>query len=268
MRQAMHARLTGLRHGARVPAAALTAALVAVAIGARAATAVAPEVLADDDAKAEFSYLSEDRRALDRLLAELRPLRESERAEELYLYAHVEFRRQQLAFGARAMREAETAGEACLEALDRREAHAARDAEGLVLAAACAGYLAEHGGIKHLSAGRRRDASLEAAKALAPANPRVLLLAATVGWFQATSAAERRALRPLCQRSAEAFDAVVATPPGAPTWGGAEAWLFVGRGLEEDGNLVGARSAYERALLVAPDFAAAKRHLARLSGRG
>ena len=250
-----------------LPLARLLGLAAALALGISAsAHAANTELLADAEAKSEYAYFTADRHALAELLAELKPLKQSSDPLDLYGYAHASFRRLQLAAIAHVPHEAELAGDECLDALDREGAALAGDAESLALAAGCAGYLAEFGGIKHLTAGRRRDASLEAARALAPANPRVLLTAGILGWFKARSSpAERLAVRTSFTRAAELFDRVAATAPGAPTWGGAEAWLFVGRGLEADGDLVGARSAYERALLIAPDFAVARRHLARLA---
>jgi len=248
-----HARLLGLG----------LALAFALAPGARAANT---ELLADAEAKSEYAYFTADRHALEQLIAEIRPLRESSDPLELYGYAHAAFRRLQLAAIAHLPREAEAAGAECLATLDRLGDALGSNAEALSLAAGCAGYLAEFGGIKHLTAGHRRDSSLEAARALAPANPRVLLTAGILGWFRAArSPADRSLARASFTRAAERFDQVEASAPGSPTWGGAEAWLFVGRGLEEDGDLVGARSAYERALLIAPDFAVARRHLARLA---
>ena len=252
------------RARARARFLGLTAALAL--LGLPAAQAANTELLADAEAKSEYAYFTADRHALAQLLAELKPLKESNDALELYGYAHASFRRLQLAAIAHVPREAEIAGQECLSALDREGAALGASAESLALAAGCAGYLAEFGGIKHLTAGHRRDSSLAAARALEPANPRVLLTAGILGWFKASrTPAERVAVRASFTRAAELFDRVAETAPGAPTWGGTEAWLFVGRGLEEDGDLVGARSAYERALIIAPDFAVARRHLARLA---
>jgi hypothetical protein len=265
----MSLRFDPCRGGSRRRArAALATAALALGLGAGTGAASASrEALADADAKTEFSYLTEDRKALERLVAELKPFRESEQPAELYAYAHAQFRALQLAFAAHSARAAEQASEACLAALDRRAGQLAKDAEGLALTAGCAGYQAELGALKHLTAGHRRDVSLEAARALAPSNPRVLLVAAITEWFRATTPAQRLAARAGFERAAQGFDTVAVRGPGEPTWGGAEAWLFVGRGLEEQGELVGARSAYERALLVAPEFAAARRRLARLSAK-
>ena len=249
-------------------------AAVAIALGlgaaglAPATRAADAELIGDAAAKAEFDYFTEDRRALERLATETKALRDSADPVELYAYAHVQFRRLQLAAAAHAGREADDAGSACLAALDKRAAAMPRDVEGLALGAACAGYLAELGGLKRLTAGHRRDSNLEAGHALAPANPRLLLTAAIFDWFHgASTPAGRAAVSAQLTRVASLFDQVVDSAPGAPSWGGAEAWLFVGRAFEQDGNLLGARNAYERSLLIAPEFAAAKRRLARLSAR-
>lgn len=245
--------------------AASIALALGVLLGARAACAATPDELADAEAKAEYAYFTEDGRALERLVASLAPLSGSNDPIELYAYAHAEFRRLQLASLAHAERAAQVSGVSCIDALERRaEKH--HDAEGLALEAACAGYLAAQGRLAHLTAGHRRDVSLAAARELAPDNPRVELVGALIDWFRSDAPpAARQAARAAFGRAAAAFDTVAASAPGEPTWGAAESWLFVARGLEEDGDLVGARSAYERALLVAPDFAAARRGLTRLA---
>ncbi|HXQ64263.1 MAG TPA: hypothetical protein VN787_05370 [Steroidobacteraceae bacterium] len=255
----------GRRHACGGWRAAGLAALALCAPGARGAT---PEELADVATQADYAFFTEDRRAVSRLVANLGAFRESSDPLELYSYALAEFRRLQLAARNHDETEAESSGSACLAALDKRAATTPGDAEGLALEAACAGYLAELGGLRRLTAGRKRDASLAAARALAPANPRVLLTRALTAWFgRGTSAAARAETRAALIRAASAFDAIAAAAPGEPTWGGAEAWLFVGRALEQDADLVGARSAYERALLIAPDFAVARRRLGSLSSR-
>ena len=228
--------------------------------------AASPDQLGDAEAKTEYAYFTEDRPALEHLVVELKFFAGSRDALELYVFAHAQFRRLQLAATAHAPHVAEDAGNACLAALDRRGAALDHDAEALTLAAGCSGYLAALGGLKRLTAGHRRDSSLEAARGLMPANPRVLLTVGILGWFDAPTPAAKAQARAAFTRAATLFDRVSETKPGEPTWGGAEAWLFVGCGLEEDGNLVGARNAYERSLLIAPDFAAARRRLARLSG--
>jgi hypothetical protein len=251
------------RVGRRRACEALFAVLAALA--APAAPAASPDELADAAAKAEYAFFTEDRRALERLTAGIAGYATSSDPAELYAVAHAEFRLLQLASRAHATAAAASAGEACLAALARR-ADLHRDAEGLALEAACAGYLAGTGRLARLTAGHRRDASLAAARELAAHNPRVELVGALSDWFgtDASPAARERA-RAGFARAAADFDTIGDGAPGAPAWGAAEAWLFVGHGLVAAGDLLGARSAYERALLVAPDFAAARRALARLA---
>jgi Tfp pilus assembly protein PilF len=50
-----------------------------------------------------------------------------------------------------------------------------------------------------------------------------------------------------------------------PGWGAAEAYTYLGRGYLERGDVLNARDALERALLIAPDFAMAKRLLTKIT---
>jgi len=50
-----------------------------------------------------------------------------------------------------------------------------------------------------------------------------------------------------------------------PEWGAAEAYPFLGRALFDQRDLVGAREALERALLIAPDYAYARRLAAQIT---
>jgi tetratricopeptide (TPR) repeat protein len=243
-------------------------AALAVVHGALPAHATTPEELADFEAKADYAFYTEDANALRGLLAAGARLSESTRPLELYQFAHAEFRLLQLARARTRAGEAAAAGEACLAALEKASEIRGRFVEGLALEAACAGYLASFGGLRGLVAGRRSDARLDAARALDAGNPRVLLTDGLVHWFRIdASADERAAAQRSFARAAAAFDTVTAKTPGEPTWGGAEAWLFLGRALETRGELLEARDAYEKALLIAPDFAAARRRLSSLGAR-
>jgi Tfp pilus assembly protein PilF len=50
-----------------------------------------------------------------------------------------------------------------------------------------------------------------------------------------------------------------------PGWGAAEVYTYLGRGYLGRGDMLAARDALERALLIAPDFALARRLLARIT---
>ena len=93
---------------ARRGLATIVVALGLVAAGlAPVANGADTELIGDTAAKAEFDYFTEDRRALERLATETRALRDSADPVDLYGYAHVQFRRLQLAAAAHAGREAE-----------------------------------------------------------------------------------------------------------------------------------------------------------------
>jgi Tfp pilus assembly protein PilF len=50
-----------------------------------------------------------------------------------------------------------------------------------------------------------------------------------------------------------------------PGWGAAEAYVYLGRGYLQRGDVLKARDALERALLIAPDFALARRLLTKIT---
>ena len=63
----------------------------------------------------------------------------------------------------------------------------------------------------------------------------------------------------------EMFEAARAGATTTPEWGAAEAYAFLGRVLYDQRDLVGAREALERALLIAPDYALARRLAAQIT---
>jgi tetratricopeptide (TPR) repeat protein len=256
---------------ARLRPVALCAALTlaaGVAHAAGGATGPTRDELSDLEAKAQFAFFTDDLSTLRSLTRANRALASSADPLELYHFAHVEFRLLQVALRARQPKEAEAAGEACVAALDRAVEADPRFAEALALEADCYGYLSTLGPVKAVLAGPKSAARAESAARLNPRSPRVLLSEAVGLWFRpAAFGGDRVKAAPLFLKAAEAFDAIDAPRPGEPTWGAAEAWLFVGRAAESRGDILAARNAYEKSLLVAPEFAAAKKHLAALPRR-
>jgi Tfp pilus assembly protein PilF len=61
------------------------------------------------------------------------------------------------------------------------------------------------------------------------------------------------------------FEAARAGASTTPEWGAAEAYAYLGRALFDQRDIVGAREALERALLVAPDYAFARRQMAQIT---
>ncbi len=54
---------------------------------------------------------------------------------------------------------------------------------------------------------------------------------------------------------------------GWPTWGHAEAYVYLGRVYLDRGDMIRARDAFEKALLIAPDFVWAREWRDELGGR-
>jgi len=233
------------------------------------AAAMTPTELADFDVKVDYAYFTEDARALTRLMAAGQPLAGSARPLERYQYAHAALRTLQVALRQHRTKDAEAAATTCVNTLENVDDDDPRFVEGHILEGTCAGYLSAYGGLRGLAASRRSESRLVAAHAVAPANPRLLLAMGLARWYRPDATdADRHAAHDAFERAAAAFDAVAGEPgPGEPSWGGAEAWLFVGIDLEESGNFIGARNAYEKSLLNAPEFSAARRRLAALAGR-
>jgi tetratricopeptide (TPR) repeat protein len=246
----------------------LLAALALLPLASALAADPTPDELSDLETKAQYAFFTGDMNALRGLSKSARALADSEQPIVLYHYAHVQFRLLQVAALSDAKKEADGAGEACVEALDRALAKDARFAEGLALQASCYGYLATLGAVSAVTAAPRAASRAQAAAKLNPRNPRVLLAEAAALYLRPGASHEDRATAaPLFRRAAEAFDAVDAPRPGEPTWGAAEAWLFVGRGYEDAGDVLAARDAYEKALLIAPEFVRARDRRAGLTRR-
>ena len=63
------------------------------------------------------------------------------------------------------------------------------------------------------------------------------------------------------QLAAEQFVNWTSPDPDAPVWGEAEAWLTMARLHRDAGDLAAARTAFEKSLSVAPDYAVAREEL-------
>lgn len=153
----------------------------------------------------------------------------------------------------------------CVKELDPLLEAQADFAEALALRAACKDPTLAGGGL-HLpfAHGGRKD--LERALALGARNPRVLLIDAA-GDYQHTPSQggnRERALVKLRQTVA-AFETERAGTEPLPGWGAAEAYVLLARNLLDHGDGPGARDALEHALLLAPDYAQARRLMQRIA---
>jgi tetratricopeptide (TPR) repeat protein len=152
-----------------------------------------------------------------------------------------------------------------LKVIIDRDAHAT---EALALQSACYSHLAPLKRLQAVILRARAADRLSTASQLAPRNPRVVFLMAADEFARAKpgSAENLHAFGEL-QRAAALFEQSPSTGDDAPGWGHAECYLALGRELQARGDVLDARNWIERALIVAPDYKAAQRRLAQLTGR-
>lgn len=244
-----------MRANILLPAAAALLALSGAAPGAE--TEVSWR---DIESRIQYGYYTEDAAALKSLVG-LIAADESHDKLHGYYAALLDYRRAQLAAqgAARGVSAADLAQQ-CVDEADALLSAHAEFADALTLRAAClATPLSEHNAT--LSAHRARK---DIARALqtAPRDPRALLIDG-MSDYQLGDGNRERALAKLRQAVA-AFEAERAGLERLPGWGAAEAYLFLARDLLDHADPVGARDALEHALLIAPEFAQARRLMARI----
>ncbi len=213
--------------------------------------------------EAHRAYLSGNAAEIARLVAATAAWDKSTNPVELYARGFVHFRALQLAVAAQNDSLAEKSGTACVAVLDAAVKRDPRFAEAFALQSACYGYLASLGGFGAIRNGSRSGKSIEAALLLDGKSPRVILVDGLGLYFRPKFVGGDPAQG--CARfreAAAAFDAGAGqnTPAGIP-WGPPEAHYWVARCAEQAGDAAAARRGYERALQLAPEFAAARRRL-------
>ncbi len=235
-------------------------ACVACLFAAGSAGAANDEHWLDIEGQIQYGYYTEDLRALGNLAAQLDTKQAAEPLQDYYA-ALADYR---LALVASAdTQRAASAVESCISHLERALQARAEWAEALALQGACLGWVAEIKPLRAPFAGPRSRAQLGRALKIEPHNPRVLLLD---GWliFEHPHAAGGAAKAQACREFAAAVSAFEVARPGeerAPEWGPAEGYAYEARCALQRGDAVAARDALERALLIAPDFKAARQLL-------
>jgi hypothetical protein len=246
---------------------ALLATAAAVALGVSSARADQVE-WRDIESRIQYGYYTEDTAAL-RKLEELIAAGNTRDKLRGYYAGLLAWRRALLtAPGAAATERGNTAlyAERCVSEVDTALALDADFADALALRAACLSAPQEIAGGYAPIAGHRARKDLERARQLAAKNPRVLLVDAMNDYTLLPSQGgnKERALGKLRQTTA-AFEAERSDTDRLPGWGAAEAWLLLARDLLDHGDAVGARDALEHALLIAPEFAEARRLMAKFT---
>jgi hypothetical protein len=237
------------------------AALLALSTGGHAADTSWRDI----ESRIQYGYYTEDVPAL-RSLAGLIAADESHDKLHGYYAALLNWRLAQLAAqGVARDAPASAMAERCLSAVDEALSAQADFADALALRAACQAAPVSATAFTLFSGHQRLRRDLERARQLAPHDPRVLLVDAMNDYQLPQSAGgnKDRAL-PKLRLAVAAFEAERAGLERLPGWGAAEAYLFLARDLLDHGDPVAARDALERALLLAPEFAQARRLMAKI----
>jgi Tfp pilus assembly protein PilF len=153
----------------------------------------------------------------------------------------------------------------CVSSLEHALKERSDFADALALQSVCLDRLARLSTWRAPFAGQKSVTQLRKALQLAPRNPRVLLLDA-IDEYERSKAPQGAARS--CEKfknTAAVFDAERAAVDQVPGWGAAEAYMWLGRCYLGNGDVVPARDALERALLIAPEFAHARRLLTSIT---
>jgi tetratricopeptide (TPR) repeat protein len=232
-----------------------------IAMGVLCARAAAPDTQwLDTESRIQYGYYTEDVRALEQVAESL----ETDTSEAALRQYYLGLARYRLALlqQPRHANQAKEAAERCVSNLDIAAKDASDTPEALALEAACYRLLAELKPVSSPYFGLRVGNALHRALALAPKNPRVLLLVALDDYELHR---EGRTVVAELRTSVSAFEHEREGIERPPSWGAAEAYAFLGRSLLEQGDAIGARGALEHALLLVPDFSYAHRLMARIT---
>jgi lipopolysaccharide biosynthesis regulator YciM len=234
--------------------------LCLVSLGAR------PQAGGDLQAQILYAFHAEDSNQLSSLVQTLSTREQMGGADATLRYhlAHAQYRLGLLTGDARG-HNAQRAFAGCVEQLKAVLEQDANSVESLVLQAACYAHLARLEKLEAVLLRAHAADRLARAYALAPRNPRVLLVKAADGLDRAKPGSQESAQAfAELKLAAQIFDATSATTIDVPGWGHAEAYLALGRLLQARGDVLGARNWLEKSLIAAPDFKAAQRQLKTL----
>jgi hypothetical protein len=230
-------------------------------------SSVAQSIADFDDAAArlQYAFLTADNRALEAVLASVESYETDARLAPIKEY--------QLAYGYWKLAEihAERPGSerrAVASAAKNCAVHAraatkldARMAEAYALEAACEGVpqgFLRLAGIGGGSCAANR--SLRSALSLAPTNPRVLMIEALCSKSESTAESVKR-----WRKVVDAFAAAPPVRSGHIDWGHPESLTLLGESYLQQKNMVAARDALERALVLAPDYRTAQQLLSAVA---
>jgi tetratricopeptide (TPR) repeat protein len=226
--------------------------------------AASPALFANDDSewfdvegRIQYGFYTEDTRTLTNLSEQLASTTESSDPLRSYYAAFANYRLAML-WSARDTGRARAAIERCVENLGHALKARKDFPEALALHAACLETRADQKPWTAPLSASKRSSHIERALKLAPKNPRVLLLDALETRDASQAVAQLK-------KAVSAFEAERQDVGRAPGWGAAEAYLQLGRTYLEVGAVLEAREAFERALVIAPEFVQARRALSNIT---
>jgi tetratricopeptide (TPR) repeat protein len=235
----------------------------------------------DMESRIQYGYFTEDSRALRNLVEPLASDDSHDRLKSYYAgllaYRLTLLARARADTAARADKlptaarkndpgkdQARQDVERCVASLDHALEAQSDFADALALQSACLGLLAELSSWRAPFAAPKSASQNRKALRLAPKNPRVLLLDA-IGDYEHAKASGAGGPCGKFKNTAAVFETERAGVDQIPGWGAAEAYTWLGRCYLDNGDANTARDALERALLIAPEFAQARRLLTSIT---
>jgi hypothetical protein len=237
---------------------------------------------ADIEGRIPYAYYTNDARALNGVLVSLRPKPGAEDdaagadGTRAYFRALAHYRLAQVLHATQKSNARRAIGDCGNEVddavkalpvvkyVDEAPENQLKRAEAYALGTACTLAGREMSSIA--LAGGRIGSRIDDAVKLAPRNPRVRLVEALALFDRAgKDAAEKATALKNLRAVTSMFEQARAEASTTPGWGAAEAYAFLGRALIDQRDAVGAREALERALLIAPEYAFARRLMAQIT---
>jgi hypothetical protein len=239
----------------------------------------------DIEGRIQYAYYTNDARALNGVLTVLKPIvaeGETESPEALvmrsYFRALTQYRLAQV-LAPTKKGDAKDAIDECHDevdngvaalpkvplGLDETDEHRKQRAELYALVTACTLAGREMSTLPFFGGGRI-GSRIEDAVKLEPKNPRVRLVEALAQFERAgKDEKEKAAALAKLRNVTQMFEVARAGASSTPEWGPAEAYAFLGRALYDQRDVVGAREALERSLLIAPDYAFPRKLMSQIT---
>ncbi len=218
----------------------------------------------DIENRIEYSYFTEDTRALVDLAGLLPPAEGAGALGDYYL-ALANYRLALITASTDKTRAAVYV-DRCIESANKSLEAQADYAEALALQSICLSLTAAMKPLRAPIAAVRSGKSIDRALKIAPRNPRVLLLDALRDYDRhLTLSGGKAQVIATLQRAITGFEIERREPGALPGWGAADAYVFLAGSYLDSGDTIKARNALERALLIAPEFALARRMLTRIT---